>query len=197
MRQFKLFTGTVFIFTFFLFLTSINIQAQEEEKPRPSLMAGTMQRIGVDTDITIKYSRPGVKGRVVWGDLVPYGMAEGNQYSNDKPYPWRGGANEATTIEFSKDVMVEGNLVPAGKYSIHFIPVEDGAWKIMFNKNADLWGSYQYNPDENVLEIEVTPVEAPFHEWLTYGFDNLNGTSTNAYLAWENLKVPFEISTVE
>ncbi len=197
MKRYKLFTTAIFFFSLFLLLSTINVQAQEEEKPRPSLTASTMQRIGVDTDITITYSRPGVKGRVIWGELVPFGMAEGNKYSENKPYPWRGGANESTTIEFNNDVVIEGNNVPAGKYSLHFIPAEEGAWKIMFNKNAEMWGSYKYNPDDDVLQTEVIPVETSHHEWLTYGFDNLNGTSVTAYLAWEKLKVPFEISTVE
>ena len=189
-----------YIKTFMVILISLlftfTTQAQQNNKPRPSLHASVSQRIGVDTDITIDYSRPGVKGRKIWGDLVPYGLAPGNKYSNDKPYPWRGGANENTTIEFSKDVMVEGNKLPAGKYSLHFIPGEK-EWTVIFNKNSKLWGSYQYNQDEDALRITVTPVEAPFKEWLSYGFNNLAGTSCTACLHWEKLKVPFKISVAE
>lgn len=195
MNQNKLFSASLFSVILFL-LISFTIHAQQNDKPRASLQAGVWQRIGIDTDITIEYSRPGVKGRTIWGDLVPYGLAEGNQYSDNNPYPWRGGANEATTIEFSKDVLINGNKVPAGKYSLHFIPTEE-SWTIMFNKNIELWGSYQYNEEEDVLKIEVSPEEYPHTEWLRYGFDNLNGTSATAYLAWEKLKVPFEISVAE
>lgn len=95
---------------------------QQPAKPRASLKAGVMQRIGTGTDITIEYSRPGVKGRKIWGELVPYGLAPGNKSSNMKPFPWRGGANENTTIRFSTDVAIEGNKLPAGRYGVHFIP---------------------------------------------------------------------------
>lgn len=160
--------------------------------PRPSLAATVSQRLGVDTDITITYSRPGVKGRAIWGELVPHGLAPGNRYSNDNPYPWRGGANENTTFETSGDLMIEGQRLPAGKYSIHMIPTES-TWTIMFNKTNDAWGSYTYDEAQDALRITVTPVSAPHQEWLAYGFGELAGTSATAYLHWEELKVPFSI----
>ncbi|MGB3798841.1 MAG: DUF2911 domain-containing protein, partial [Lewinella sp.] len=86
---------------------------------RASPAASTSQILGADTEITFNYSRPAVKGRTVWGGIVPYGMAEGNQYSNEKPFPWRAGANENTTVTFSNDVMVEGEMLPAGTYGLH------------------------------------------------------------------------------
>ena len=82
-----------------LFFWSFPLLAQQETKPRVSPKASVNQRIGVDTDITIQYGRPGVKGRKIWGKLVPYGMDKGNQYSDNKPIPWRGVANECTAIE--------------------------------------------------------------------------------------------------
>ena len=178
---------------FSLLILSSGIMAQNNDKPRPSLMAGVSQRIGVDTDITISYSRPGVKERKIWGELVPWGLAPGNKYSNDKPFPWRGGANENTTIEFSKDVLIDGHKLSAGKYGMHFIPGKD-KWTVIFSKNSELWGSYQYNQEEDALRIEVEPQEAPFAEWLTYGFDKLAGTSCTAYLHWEKLRVSFSVS---
>ena len=101
---------TLFTLLTSLLLFSILTSAQEKKpaKPRTSLKAGVSQTIGVDTDVKIVYCRPGVKGREIWGKLVPYGMAPGGKESNNKPYPWRGGANENTTIEFSKNVLVEG-----------------------------------------------------------------------------------------
>jgi hypothetical protein len=184
------------IFSFVLILSVLLIWPStalgQEKEVRKSLMASVMQRLGVDTDITIVYSRPGVKGRKIWGELVPFGMAPGNEYSNNNPYPWRAGANENTTIEFSKDVLVEGNKLPAGKYGIHMIPSEKD-WTIIFSKNSEGWGSFAYNKDEDALRITVTPVEAPHKEWLSYGFDNLDGTSATACLHWEKLKVPFKI----
>jgi hypothetical protein len=178
------------ILSFLLILPSTTFA--QRNQVRASLKASVMQRLGIDTDITIEYSRPGVKGRKIWGELVPYGMAPGNQYSNEKPYPWRAGANENTTIEFSKDVLIEGNKLPAGKYGIHMIPSEKD-WIIIFSKNNSAWGSFSYNQEEDALRVTVTPVEAPHKEWLMFGFDDLAGTSATAFLHWESLKVPFKI----
>ncbi len=159
---------------------------------RASLKASVMQVLGVDTAITITYGRPGVKGRKIWGELVPYGLAPGNRYSKDQPYPWRAGANENTTIECTKDIMVEGSKLPAGKYGIHMIPSEKD-WTIIFSKNNSAWGSFQYNQDEDALRVTVTPVKAPHQEWMVFGFEDLAGTAATAYLHWEELKVPFKI----
>ena len=197
MKQNKLYGSFVFLFSALLLISfASTIKAQQAKKPRLSLKAGVYQRIGVDTDINISYSRPGVKGRKIWGDLVPYGLAPGTKESNNKPFPWRGGANECTTIEFSKDVTVDGHKLPAGKYSMQFIP-EPKEWTVIFNKDTKLWGSFLYDKKDDILRIKVTPVEVPFHEWLSYGFDDLAGTSCTAYLKWEKLKVPFKIATAE
>ncbi len=155
---------------------------------RLSLKASVTQGLGVDTDITIEYSRPGVKGGKVWGELVPYGLAPGNE----KPFPWRAGANENTTIEFNKDILIEGQKLSAGKYGMHMIPSEKD-WVIIFSTNNSSWGSFSYNQEEDALRVTVTPVAAPHQEWLLYGFDDLAGTSAIAYLHWEKLKVPFTI----
>lgn len=163
---------------------------------RASLKAAVMQSLGADTEITITYSRPGVKGRAIWGALVPYGMAPGNKYSKDQPFPWRAGANENTTIEFSKDVLVEGKPLAAGKYGLHMIPSQK-EWTIIFSKNNSAWGSFSYKPEEDALRVTVTPVAAPFQEWLTYGFEDLAGKSATAFLYWEKLKVPFKISLAQ
>jgi hypothetical protein len=179
----------------FLICFSLLTIAQEGEI-RPSLKANVTQGLGVDTDISIDYSRPGVKGREIWGKLVPYGMAPGNEYSNDKPFPWRAGANENTTIEFSKDILVEGKKLSAGKYGIHMIPSEN-EWIIIFSKNNSAWGSFSYNQEEDALRITVAPVKTNHQEWLLFGFEELAGTSATAFLYWEKLKVPFKISLVE
>ncbi len=168
----------------------------QEKKVRPSLHASVSQTIGVDTDITFDYSRPGVKGRTIWGELVPYGLAPGNKYSDEKPFPWRAGANEKTTIAVSSDVLVDGKPLPAGKYSIHMIPSEKD-WIVIFNKVSEGWGSYDYDEAEDALRVKVTPVEAPFEEWMRFGFDDLAGTSAVAFLQWEKLKVPFTIALAE
>jgi len=168
----------------------------QEKKVRASLKASVSQTLGLDTEVTIDFSRPGVKGRTIWGELVPYGMNPGNKYSEEKPFPWRAGANEKTTIALSNDVLIDGKALPAGKYSIHMIPSEKD-WTIMFNKNSEGWGSYDYDEAEDALRLTVTPVEAPFEEWMRFGFDDLAGTSVVAFLQWEKLKVPFTIAVAE
>jgi len=180
----------IFIFSFLLNFPSAAL-AQSSEI-RLSLKASVTQRLGVDTDITIDYSRPGVKGRKIWGELVPYGLAPGTEFSNEKPFPWRAGANENTTIEFTKDVLIEGQKLSAGKYGIHMIPSEKD-WVIIFSTNNSAWGSFSYNQEEDALRVTVTPVAAPHQEWLVFGFEDLAGTSAIAYLHWERLKVPFAI----
>ncbi len=194
MKRFGLTFGIVLCLVVFLALPSVG--SGQEGKVRASLKASVTQRLGTDADITIEYSRPGVKGRKIWGDLVPYGLAPGNKYSENKPYPWRAGANENTTIEFKKDVLIEGKPMPAGKYGIHMIPSEK-EWIIIFSKNNSAWGSFAYKEEEDALRITVTPVKAPHQEWLAYGFEDLAGTSATAYLHWEQLKVPFNIKLAQ
>ena len=168
--------------------------SSQTRRPRPSPKASVMQRLGADTDITITYSRPGVKGRKIWGpgNLVPYGMNPGAPPSKGKPFPWRAGANENTIIEFNKDLLIEGQKLAAGKYGIHMLPGEK-EWIIIFSKNNSAWGSFSYNPEEDALRVTVKPVVAPMQEWLEYGFDDLTPNSATAYLWWEKVKVPFMI----
>lgn len=170
---------------------SVSAQAQAD-KVRASLKASVSQTLGVDTNITIDYSRPGVKGRVIWGELVPYGLAPGNKYSKDNPFPWRAGANENTTFTCSKNILVESKPLPAGKYGIHMIPSEKD-WVIIFSKKNDLWGSFLYNQEDDALRVTVKPVAASHQEWLTFGFEDLAGTSATVFMHWEKLKVPFKI----
>ena len=191
-RKFVLGLVVVFVVGFAVSSTAF----AQEKKVRASLPASVSQTIGVDTEITFNFSRPGVKERTIWGELVPYGLAPGNKYSEEKPFPWRAGANEKTTIVLSSDVTVDGKSLPAGKYSIHMIPSEKD-WVVIFNKVSEGWGSYDYDEAQDALRVKVTPVEAPFEEWMRFGFDDLAGTSAVAFLQWEKLKVPFTIAVAE
>ena len=173
-----------------MFAFSNNLQAQD--KIQPSQKASVSQFIGNDTQITFTYSRPGVKGRKIYGAIVPFGMEPGNKYSDNKPFPWRAGANANTTIEVSSDVLVEGKALPQGKYSIHTIPGEK-EWVVIFNTVNDAWGSYTYDESKDALRVTVASEKAPHMEWLTYGFGDITDNSTVAYLHWEKLKVPFKI----
>ena len=194
MKRFHLVTLMVLSLAFIIELSSPALA--QEKKVRKSLKASVSQTLGVDTDITFEFSRPGVKGRTIWGELEPYGMRPGNKYSKEKPFPWRAGANENTTIAFNNDVLIEGNKVPAGKYGIHMIPAE-GKWTVIFNKKNEEWGSYSYDEKEDALRITVQPVAASHQEWLIYGFEKLDGNSAVAFLHWEKLKVPFSIKLAE
>ena len=194
MKKMRLTVLTCFVALFFVTFSTISIA--QNAKPQKSPKASVMQRVGADTDIVIDYSRPTVKGRKIWGDLVPYGMYPGNKYSKEKPFPWRAGANQNTTIEFNHDLKIEGQKIAAGKYGIHMLVSEKNV-EIMFNKANDAWGSYSYNADENALVVTVTQVKAGDTEWLEYGFDNLSDNSATAYLQWEKIKIPFKIVLAE
>lgn len=147
--------------------------------PRVSQKAQVMQTVGL-TDVTISYSRPGVKGRTIWGELVPYDAV------------WRTGANEATTIVFSTDVKVNGQALPAGTYSLHTIPTKSD-WTVIFNKQADQWGSYSYDESADALRIQVKPETHPFTEWMQFSFPDIAVDKATIALDWENLRVPFQI----
>lgn len=196
MKRYGLILGVIVCLAFVLALPTEGLAQQPPAKVRASLKASVMQTLGTEGVVTIVYGRPGVKGRKIWGELVPYGLAPGNKYSEDKPYPWRAGANENTTIESNKDLLVEGKPLPAGKYSIHMIPGET-EWVVIFNKNNSAWGSYTYKQEEDALRVTVTPVKAPFQEWMEFGFDDLAGTAATAYLHWVELKVPFKIQLAQ
>ena len=183
-------------FVALFFVTFSTISNAQNAKPQKSPKASVMQRVGADTDIVIDYSRPAVKGRKIWGELVPYGLYPGNKYSKEKPFPWRAGANQNTTIEFNHDLEIEGEKIAAGKYGIHMLVSEKDV-KIMFNRANDAWGSYSYNADENEIVVTVKQVKVGDTERLEYGFDHLTDNSATAYLKWEKIKIPFEIKLVE
>jgi tetratricopeptide (TPR) repeat protein len=149
--------------------------------PRPSPKSSVMQTIGL-TDMTITYSRPGIKGRSVWGTLVPYGKV------------WRTGANEATTIAFTDDVEINGQKLPAGTYSLHTIPGPD-QWTIIFNKVANQWGSFNYDEKQDALRVTAKPEKSPFHEWLTFEVPELSSDTAKVEIAWGDLAVPFTVKT--
>ncbi|PYJ61584.1 MAG: hypothetical protein DME74_08090 [Verrucomicrobia bacterium] len=149
--------------------------------PDVSQAAEVKQRIAL-TDITVKYHRPLVNGRKIWGGLVPYGKV------------WRAGANENTTIEFSDPVSVEGQPLAKGIYGLHMIPNPD-SWTVIFSKTNTAWGSYSYNQDEDALRVNVKPRPlAELKEALEFEFEDLKPDSTAVTLKWEKLGVPFTVS---
>lgn len=147
--------------------------------PDKSQAAEVSQRIGL-TAVTIRYHRPLVAGRKIWGDLVPYGKV------------WRTGANVNTTIEFTDPVTVEGRALAAGTYGLHTIPTAN-EWTIIFSKNATSWGSFTYNAAEDALRVSVKPQPSDFHEALTFEFAEVRPDSAVVSLQWEKVAVPFRI----
>ncbi len=175
-----------------LSLTSSSAQAQVTT-PQVSPYAKVSEQLGL-TNVTIKYSRPGVNGREIWGKLVPYGHASPfPNFGSGNPVPWRAGANENTTIWFEHDVLVEGQKLAAGKYGLHMVPSETD-WTIIFSHNTESWGSFFYDENEDALRVTVTPVEAPHTERLAYEFTDHDGIGKAAIaLRWEKMKIPFRV----
>jgi hypothetical protein len=155
------------------------VAQQQLDLPRPSPNAWVSQMVGV-TKISITYSRPGVKGRKIWGELVPYGEV------------WRSGANENTTITFSTPVKVEGHELPAGTYGFQTIPTQ-GDWTIIFSKDANEWGAFSYKQQDDALRVQAKPQAAEMRERMAFEFDDVTDTSAKVVIHWEKLKVPFTV----
>ena len=150
--------------------------------------------IGI-TDVTIHYNRPHVKGREghIWGELIPPGYVD-QGFGTSKAAPWRAGANENTWIEFSTDVMIEGQPLPAGKYGF-FVAYDSNECTLIFSKNYTSWGSFFYKPEEDALRVKVKPIPADKSvEWLKYEFTDQTPASATVALQWEKLVIPFKIS---
>ena len=147
----------------------------------PEASPGASVKTAVGTvDVTIDYHRPGVKGRKIWGELVPYGQV------------WRLGANQATTITFADAVKVQGRDVPAGTYGLFALPGAD-TWTLILNKNAKQWGAYFYKPEEDLLRFDVQPQTGPFTEWMAFQITPAGTGKAVVEMSWENLRVPFTV----
>ena len=156
--------------------------------------ASVSEDIGITT-VKIDYSRPGVKGREgkIWGNLVHYGFAD-LHYGTSKAAPWRAGANENTTIEFSSEVLIEGKTIQAGKYGF-FVAMGPEKATLVFSKFNTAWGSFYYNPKDDALRVEVTVQKLNENvERLKYEFGGQTENSVVLSLQWEKVKVPFKIS---
>jgi tetratricopeptide (TPR) repeat protein len=163
-----------------LIFFAISVLAQTElGLPDRSQAAMVQQRIGV-TDITIRYHRPLVDGRKIWGALVPYEKV------------WRAGANFNTTFEVSDPISVQGKALAKGIYGLHMIPTAD-SWTIIFSKAADSWGSYTYDQAEDALRVTVKPHASDMQEALEYSFGDLQPAAATVAMKWEKLTVPFRI----
>ncbi|WP_291726384.1 DUF2911 domain-containing protein [Bernardetia sp.] len=148
------------------------------EMPQPSPLAMVKQTAGL-TDITIEYSSPAMRGRTIFGELVPYGEV------------WRTGANKATAITFSDDVTIDGTKVEAGTYALFTIPNKD-KWTIIINKNAEQWGAGKYSEQEDVVRVEVESSTSPMaFERMTFMIEAVEDKAATISLFWANTKVSF------
>lgn len=160
-----------------LLLVNISSNAQDDKSKRPSPPVVVEKTIDGLT-ITIDYSSPSVNGREIWGSLVKYNKI------------WRTGANEATTITFTKDVAIEGHAIAAGTYALFSIPSSSNDWVIIFSKDAEQWGSYKYNEKNDALRINVlAKKQGKLNEKLQFSIDD-RGLVT---MSWEYLSVSFDV----
>jgi hypothetical protein len=172
-------TNRVLITLFAIGLSTLSTLAQGDKASRPSPPATASGKIG-DANVTINYSSPSVKGRTIWGDLVPYGKV------------WRAGANEATLFETDKEVKVEGKALPAGKYTLFAIPGEK-EWQFIFNSQTGQWGikrggDANLDRANDVLTVSAKPTQSSMNERLVYDV-----TKSGFVLKWGNLEVPVAI----
>lgn len=159
-------------------LLAINLQAQD--LPMPSPESETEQMIGL-AEVEVSYSRPSMKGRTIFGDLVPYDEM------------WRTGANKCTTIETGEDIILNGKNLAAGTYSIFTIPGKE-MWTIVFNNNTELWGTGGYNAEEDALRVEVKPsMMSDKVETFTIDFSDVTTSSAHLNIYWESTKVSVKI----
>lgn len=160
-------------------VSALPAQAPPLVLPKQSPRASVSQTVGL-TEISIRYDRPAVDGREIWGKLVPFDSV------------WRAGANENTVINFSSPVRIAGHPLPAGRYGLHMIPSR-GDWTVIFSHQASAWGSFSYDPKEDALRVTAKPAPGDPHERLVYTFDDPGDSSVVATLRWDKLTVPFGI----
>lgn len=156
------------------------INATAQDLPQPSPSSTIEQRVGL-TDIKVEYSRPGMKGRVIFGDLVPYGVL------------WRTGANKVPNVTFSSDVKFGNKNVEAGTYALLTIPTAD-SWTIILNRNTEMWGVNGYDEDQNAVVVEVPAEEAGQTESFTIDINDIGNASANLVIRWEKTQVKIPIN---
>ena len=163
-------------------LCSIITFAQQIQMPQASPSAKIAQKVGL-TDVTVDYSRPSTKGRKIFGELVPYRQV------------WRTGANGATVLSFSTDVIIDGTTIPAGQYALYSIPDKD-EWTMILSKNIKLWGAIGYQQSDDVIRFKAKPAKlSKKNETFEISFANMTDTGSDISLKWENTRVDFRIET--
>jgi tetratricopeptide (TPR) repeat protein len=187
----KTLSGIKTIALFFLAMVCSTAYAQVTTPRTPSPAATLTQTIGIST-VTVKYSRPKVNNREVWGNLVPYGW-NAQAFGPGRSAPWRAGANENTVIELSHNAKIEGTDVPAGKYGLFFVINQDNTGEVILSKEYRSWGSFFYDPKQDQLKAKIQLREIPMTENLTYDFVNLTKTGGDLVLNWEKKQFPVKV----
>ena len=175
-----------------LLSTGCLLHGQNITLPAASPRAEVAQVIGI-TRVAVDYSRPSVNGREIWGQLVPYGLNDLG-YGTSTAAPWRAGADVNTVVRFAHDVTVGDQPLPAGRYGLHLILAESGEVTAIFSTAADAWGSFFYDPAQDAARVTTHWEDAPFHEQLTYSFDDVTKTGATLALSWEKKRIPIPIT---
>ncbi len=171
-----LFIGAVTVFSF------TASEAQTLKTPAPSPATKVTQDFGL-SNIELSYARPSMKGRKIFGDVVPFGKV------------WRTGANTATTLTFGEEVTIGGTKIKAGKYGLLTIP-DANEWIVIISKQTDVTSPAAYKEDQDVVRVKVTPVDMPFTtETFTIGFANITSNTCDLRIVWDNKRVDVGIST--
>jgi hypothetical protein len=178
--------------TLLLIFTALTSQGQNVTTPRiPSPAASVSQTIGIST-VTVDYSRPSVKGRQIWGALVPYGWNK-QAFGAGNDAPWRAGANENTVIKLSNPAMIEGQKVPAGDYGLFFVINQDNTGEVILSKDSKSWGSFWYDPQRDEMRAKISLRSIPHTELLTYDFQDVTKNAAELVLNWEKMQFPVKI----
>ena len=180
------FPAFIFAFSLSASLAASSAWAQAAvELPRASPAASVSQTFGYTT-ATVSYSRPAVKGRVIWGGVVPYGQI------------WRAGANAATTLELTTDAKINGQALPKGKYGVYILPTEKD-WTFIISKKSEAWGSFTYDAKDDALRVTVVAAAAEHKERLEFAFESISDSGATLTAHWEKLKasVPLSVEFLE
>ncbi len=173
-------TSYILFFLAAMLCVGMFLSGQQMKFPRVSPGASVTQTIGL-CEVAITYHRPGVKGRQIWGGLVPYEEV------------WRAGANEITTIRFACNVKIDGRELAAGTYGFLVIPHQEKGATLIFSKQTDIWGNSGYKQEMDALRIDVPTEKAEYSEWMMYYFTDLSDSSAAVVLQWENVCWKFKI----
>ena len=168
-------------------LSSSAHDGKHPDAPNPSPNGSVSQEVGYG-NVTVKFGRPGVKGRAIWGELVPY--------NGGTPRPWVAGANGSTIVTFAEDVKVNGQALKAGAYGFFVIPeIDEGT--LIFSNNSSRFGIMQYKAEEDALRLTVKPEKSDFQEWLDYRIEKTGELTAKVNLHWENVKAGFTIEAMD